>query len=178
MVARLGSFSKSLGPGLRLGWMTGGAPLVQSIVDSGLLDSGGGTNHYTALVVAALCAAGDYDAHLVTLRNSYRARRDTLVAALREYLPQASVRAPGGGFFVWVDLPEDTPSRALLPYAEAAGMSFIPGANSHLDGGGQSGLRLALSLYPPAELAEAARRLGLAARDFPGRTALSDGLAH
>jgi len=166
VVARLGSFSKSLGPGLRLGWMTGGAPLVQSIVDSGLLDSGGGNNHYTALVVAALCAAGDYDAHLLTLRASYRARREALVSALQQHLPAAQVRAPKGGFFVWVELPADTSSRDLLPYAEAAGMSFIPGSNFCLDGGGQNSLRLALSLYPPAEMAEAARRLGLAARNF------------
>jgi DNA-binding transcriptional MocR family regulator len=166
VVARLGSFSKSLGPGLRLGWMTGGAPLVQSIVNGGLLDSGGGNNHYTALVVTALCAAGDYDAHLLTLRGSYRARREALVGALQQHLPAAQVRAPKGGFFVWVELPADTPSRDLLPYAEAAGVSFIPGSNFYLDGGGQNSLRLALSLYPPAELAEAARRLGLAAQNF------------
>lgn len=169
VVARLGSFSKSLGPGLRLGWMTGAAELVQSIVDGGLLDSGGGINHYTALVVAALCAAGDYDSHLVTLRDSYRARRDVLVAALRQHLPAGCrVRSPGGGFFVWVDLPKGVPSRAVLPHAEAAGMSFIPGANFHLDSGGQSSLRLALSLYPPADLAEAARRLGAAVAGMPG----------
>ena len=169
VVARLGSFSKTLGPGLRLGWMTGGAELVQSIVDSGLLDSGGGSNHYTALVVAALCAAGDYDANLVTLRDNYRARRDTLVAALDQYLPSGcTVRAPGGGFFVWVDLPVGMSSQAVLPRAEAAGMSFIPGARFHLDGGGQSSLRLALTLYPPATLAEAARRLGAAVSGRPG----------
>ncbi len=169
VVARLGSFSKTLGPGLRLGWMTGSAELVQGIVDGGLLDSGGGTNHYTALVVAALCAAGDYDANLVRLRDNYRARRDTLVAALRQYLPSGcQVQAPGGGFFVWVDLPAGVDSQALLPPAEAAGMSFIPGSKFHLDGSGHSSLRLALTLYPPQALAEAARRLGAALDSVPG----------
>src|SRR5260221_368529 len=83
-------------------------------------------------VRAPLGAGGCYAPPRPPLRSRPRARRNALVAALREHLPEASVRAPGGGFFVWVDLPEDTPSQALLPYAEAAGMSFIPGANFHL----------------------------------------------
>ena len=168
VVARLGSFSKSLGPGLRLGWLTGGMELVQSLVNGGLLDSGGGANHYTALVVAALCAAGDYEANLVALRHHYRERRDALVSALRQHLPPAcQVRAPGGGFFVWVDLPDAMSSRALLPRAESAGMSFIPGSIFHVDGGGQSSLRLALTLYPPETLAEAARRLAAVVEAMP-----------
>ena len=171
VVARLGSFSKSLGPGLRLGWLTAGPELVQRIVDSGLLDSGGGVNHYTALVVAALCAAGDYDANLLALRHSYRARRDALVTTLRDHLPAGcTVRTPGGGFFVWVELPAGADSRALRPLAERTGVSFLPGAGFHLDGGGQSSLRLAFSLYPPEALAEAAQRLGAAARNYAAAT--------
>jgi 2-aminoadipate transaminase len=65
---------------------------------------------------------------------------------------------------VWVELPAGSNARTLLASAEAAGVSFIPGASFHLDGAGQSALRLAFSLYPPAELAEAARRLGAAAQ--------------
>jgi 2-aminoadipate transaminase len=165
VVARLGSFSKSLGPGLRLGWLTAGRELVTRIVAGGLLDSGGGVNHYTALVVSELAAAGDYDLNLVNLRRAYRERRDTLLAGLREHLPSGwTVRTPGGGFFVWVELPPGADARALVAGAEAAGVSFIPGASFHLDGTGQSALRLAFSLYPPRELAEAARRLGVAAQ--------------
>jgi len=174
VVARLGSFSKSLGPGLRLGWLTAGADLVQDIVESGLLDSGGGVNHYTALVVTALCAAGDYDSNLIALRQGYRARRDALLASLRDHLPPGfTVRPPGGGFFVWVELPTGADSRALLPLAERAGVSFLPGTRFHLDGGGQSALRVAFTLYPPDELAEAAQRLGAAARDYAAATSLS-----
>src|SRR5262249_13034749 len=118
-VARLGSFSKSLGPGLRLGWLTAGRELIDRLINGGLLDSGGGINHYTGLVVAALCASGDYDENLNNLRRSYCQRRDSLVAGLRQHLPaDYQVRAPGGGFFVWVDLPSGGNSRALLPLAE------------------------------------------------------------
>ena len=166
VVARLGSFSKSLGPGLRLGWLTAGPELVQRIVDNGLLDSGGGVNHYTALVVAALCAAGDYDANLISLRQSYRERRDALVTSLRQHLPASwVVRAPAGGFFVWVEPPAGVDSRALLPLALEAGVAFLPGSRFHLDGS-HAGLRLAFCLYSPQTLATAAQRLGVAIRRF------------
>ncbi len=163
VVARLGSFSKSLGPGLRLGWLTAGRELVTRLIEGGLLDSGGGINHYTALVVAELCDAGDYDRNLDHLRGAYRERRDALVSALQAHLPPGcTVYSPGGGFFVWVELPAGADARALLPAAEAAGVSFIPGASFHLDGRGQSALRLAISLHPAERLTDAARRLGAA----------------
>jgi DNA-binding transcriptional MocR family regulator len=156
---------------LRLGWLTAGSDLGARLAGSGLLDCGGGHNHYTALVVAALCAAGDYDEHIAGLRDAYRDRRDTLTESLASALPPGSrVRVPGGGYFVWADLPAGPAGNpcadvdALRPLAEAAGVSFIPGTRFYLDGGGRGQLRLAFSLYPPAELAEAARRLGAALR--------------
>ena len=162
-VARLGAFSKSLAPGLRLGWLTAPAELVRPLADGGLLDSGDNLNHFTALVVAALCAAGDYDRNVADLRAAYRHRRDTLVAALREHLPPGCrVIVPGGGFFVWVELPAGADSAALLPAAEAEGVAYLPGTRFHLDGRGRQALRLAFSYYAPDRLAEAARRLGRA----------------
>ncbi len=159
-VARLGSFAKSLAPGLRLGWLTGGAALVGRIVGCGLLDSGGGVNHFTAMAVAELCAAGLFDAHVERLRAAYRARRNALIQALAEHLPPGCAwTAPGGGYFVWVTLPEGMDAAALLPYAEAAGVAYLPGSRFYLDGGGAGALRLAFSMYPPEELAEGARRL-------------------
>lgn len=164
-VARLGAFSKSLAPGLRLGWLTAPAELVRPLADGGLLDSGGGLNHFTALVVAALCAAGDYDRNVADLRAAYRHRRDTLVAALHEHLPPGCrVVVPGGGFFIWVELPAGVDTAALLPAAEAEGVAYLPGTRFHLDGRGRQALRLAFSYYAPDQLAEAARRLGRALR--------------
>ena len=74
--------------------------------------------------------------------------------------PAAHGRTPGGGFFVWLRLPEGMDAAALLPRAEAAGVSYLPGALFHNRGGGTNTLRLAFSLYDPDELVEAARRLG------------------
>ena len=164
-VLRLGSFAKSLAPGLRLGWINGSAQQVRRLVDGGLRDSGGGVNHLTAMVAGELCTTGGFELYVQRFRNAYRERRNALLAALSEQMPAGcSWQVPAGGFFVWVTLPAGLDATALLPHAEAAGMAFIPGANFHLDGRGSNTLRLAFSLYPPQELAHAAQRLGKAVR--------------
>ena len=162
-VARLGSFAKSLAPGLRLGWLTADAALVRRIVGGGLLDSGGGINHFTALAVAQIGVLGLYDQQVARLRATYCARRDALLGALAEDLPpECAWTKPHGGFFVWVRLPEGMDAAALLPHAEEAGVSYVPGARFHLDGRGANTLRLAFSLYAEDELRDGARRLGRA----------------
>jgi DNA-binding transcriptional MocR family regulator len=160
-VIRLGSFAKSLAPGVRLGWLTGPRSVISRLADGGLLDSGGGTNHFTALVVNEFCHSSEYDRHVAELRAAYTLRRDSLLAALAAYLPPGcSWYRPEGGFFAWVMLPQSLRSVELLPYAEAAGVSFIPGPRFYLNGGGENALRLAFSLYPPALLQEGIARLG------------------
>jgi 2-aminoadipate transaminase len=167
VVARLGSFSKSLAPGLRLGWLTAGRSLVSKLAHSGLLDSGGGINHFTALVVTIVCQSGDYDAQIKHLCSAYRERRDSLLHALESHLPEGcSWKAPAGGFFVWLELPSKTNTAILRSYAESQGVGFMPGNIFHLDDRGKNCLRLAFTLYGPAELEEAARRLGMALRNF------------
>lgn len=161
VVARLGSFSKSLAPGVRLGWLTASPSIIRRLTDGGLLDSGGGINHFTALIVTLLCESGDYDAGVAQFCNTYRARRDALLGALAQALPPTcSWYRPSGGFFTWVILPVGMNSRALLPQAEAAGLSFIPGPKFYLEPRGENTLRLAFSYYPPASLAEAGQILG------------------
>lgn len=165
VVLRMGSFAKSLAPGLRLGWLNGSATQMSRIADSGLRDSGGGVNHFAAMVVASLCESGDFEEQVIYLQNAYRQRRDTLSDALAEFLPpDCSWTKPGGGFFIWVTLPEGMDAAEVLGRAEEAGMAFIPGVKFCLDGGGRRALRLAFSLYPPDQLAEAAQRLGKAIR--------------
>jgi DNA-binding transcriptional MocR family regulator len=168
VVARLGSFAKTLAPGLRVGWLTGGRALVRRLVESGLRDSGGGVNHFAAMTAAEFCANGQFEAHVAGLRAAYRARRDALLTALAASLPAGyDVRVPAGGYFVWVTLPEGLDAAALLSHAEAQGVSYLPGSRFHLDGRGVSALRLAFSFYSEAELAEAGRRLGATLADAP-----------
>ncbi len=161
-VARMGSFAKTLAPGLRLGWLTGHPGIAQAMINGGVRDSGGGTNHFTAMMVAALCDMDLYEPHVAELRQAYRSRRDALLSSLQAHMPDwASWSVPGGGFFVWVRLPEGIDAARWLPQAEAAGVSYIPGAKFHLDGSGANALRLAFSLFPPDTLVEGGRRLGM-----------------
>jgi len=165
VVARLGSFAKSLAPGLRVGWLTANAAMTQRTIGSGVIDSGGGINHFTAMVVAQFCTSGAFDTQVARFRAAYRDRRDALLAGLAAHLPPGcTMTPPGGGFFVWVRLPAGLDADELLPRAEAGGVSYLPGARFHLGGRGANTLRLAFSLYQPAELIEGARRLGAALR--------------
>jgi DNA-binding transcriptional MocR family regulator len=167
VVARMGSFAKSLAPGLRVGWITAEAGFVGRIVDSGVRSSGGGVNHFAAMTAAAFCAEGFFDEQVARLRSAYGLRRDALSGALAEHLPPGCAwQTPGGGFFIWLKLPEGADALALLPRAEANGVTYVPGARFFLDGAGETILRLAFSAYGPDELAEGARRLGQALHDY------------
>ncbi|HSG85351.1 MAG TPA: PLP-dependent aminotransferase family protein [Candidatus Limnocylindrales bacterium] len=162
-VIRLGSFSKTLAPGLRLGWLSADAPTVDRLADGGLLASGGGVNHYVALVVAEHTRSGAYVAGVERLRSALAARRDALVESLREHLPEATFAVPEGGYFVWLRLPGGLDARALAPAAARHAVAYLPGSVFAVDGGGDPAtIRLAFSCYPPADLAEGARRLGAA----------------
>jgi 2-aminoadipate transaminase len=100
------------------------------------------------------------------LRAAYRARRDLLCAALARHLPPGCHwQSPGGGFFVWVQLPEGIGGAELLPAAEAAGVSFVPGSRFCAAGGWSAYIRLAFTLLAPEEMEEGARRLGAALRE-------------
>ena len=165
-VVRLGSFSKTIGPGLRLGYLTADPELARRAASSGVIDSGGGIAHLAALTVAAYVATGVYPAHVEELRRLYGARRDALLAALAEQLPDASWTQPRGGFFTWLTLPGGLDAAALLPAAEARGVSYVPGRHFYATGdGGRRALRLAFTRYAEGDLAEAARRIAAAVRD-------------
>ena len=160
-VIRLGSFSKLLAPGLRVGWLIASSEVVQRCAGSGLMDSGGSISQFTGHVVAAFMELGLFDPHVELLRAAYRARRDLFCAALARYLPDGCQwQAPNGGFFVWVRLPEGMDAETLLPQAEAAGVSYVPGTHFCAGGDGAGFVRLAFTLLSPEELEEGARRLG------------------
>ncbi|WP_250008864.1 PLP-dependent aminotransferase family protein [Actinoplanes sp. M2I2] len=162
-VVRLGSFAKTVAPGLRLGWINASPILVERLARLGYVHSGGGVNHAVALTMASFGASGAYDRHVAGLREAYREQRDALTGALR-------VPAPDGGWFVWLRLPDGVDAEALLPVAEEHGTSFLPGPVFYAGGGaGSEHVRLSFSHLPPAGLAEAAARLTAAIDAAAGR---------
>jgi 2-aminoadipate transaminase len=164
-VIRFGSFSKSLAPGLRVGWMTADADLVIQITKSGVIDSGGGVNQFAAMCAAAFCMDGGYDLQIERFRTAYRARRDALIEALHAHAPALNVRTPGGGFFVWPELPEHVTEQKLLEAAQLRGVAFLPGGRFYTSTAPKRGhARLCFALYAPDVLREAAHKLGQALR--------------
>lgn len=164
VVIRIGSFAKSVAPGLRLGYTTSTSEIATRLATGGLLDSGGGMNHFAATVLSEYAASGDYARQVERFRAAYRDQRDRLLAGLAAHLPEgATWSRPGGGYFVWVELPPGVRAEALLPIAGEHGIAFLPGRRFFLeDGAAPSALRLAFSMYPGAALEEATVRLGAA----------------
>jgi DNA-binding transcriptional MocR family regulator len=167
VVLRAGSFSKSVAPGLRVGYLTAPADEVARMTTSGLLDSGGGTTHFSGTVLAEYAAAGDYAAQVEHFRAAYRERRDALLASLAEHMPDGtSWTRAGGGYFSWVTLPPAVDVAAVAEAASARQMEFIPARAFYVDrSAAPHALRLAFSMYPPDDLAQAGHRLGAAIRD-------------
>ena len=160
-VVRVGSFSKTLAPGLRLGFLTGEPGLTARLAQSGLLDSGGGIGHIPGLVVAVMAESGFYARHVEQLRSAYRERRDGLLRGLMDALPEAvALNRPQGGFFVWLQLPPGYSAARLLELSQSKGASFMPGNAFSLTNGLDACLRLSFSRYGPDQLADAARRIG------------------
>jgi DNA-binding transcriptional MocR family regulator len=168
VVVRLGSFSKSVAPGLRLGWITAAAPFVRQLADRGFVDSGGGVNHSVALGMGEFGASGAYARHVDAVRDRYRQRRDALADAVRDYVDGAEFVVPDGGWFLWLRLPSTVDTEALLGAAERAGVSYLPGARFYVEPPPTVDfLRLSFSMLGTAELLEGARRLGYAVGGQP-----------
>ena len=170
-VVRIGSFAKSVAPGLRLGYVTASAEIATRLATGGLLDSGGGMNHFAATVLAEYAANGDYLRQVERFRAAYRAQRDRLLEGLKAHLPAtASWSRPEGGYFVWVELPAGVGADALLPMAAERGVAFLPGHRFFLDDRAAPGaIRLAFSMYPAQILEEATAHLGEAISQLVAR---------
>ncbi|MBL7257666.1 PLP-dependent aminotransferase family protein [Paractinoplanes lichenicola] len=162
-VISLGSFAKTVAPGLRLGWISATPELVGRLTRIGSVHSGGGVNHTTALTMAEFAGSGAYGKHVALLRERYRTHRDALSDAM-------NADRPDGGWFLWLRLPDGVDAESLLTVAERHGTSFVPGPRFHVDRrGGSDRVRLSFSHLPPAELTEAARRLTVAIRSVLGQ---------
>jgi len=166
-VLRLGSFSKIMAPGLRLGWLVGAPEHIQRCVDCGTSQMGGGANPFTAHLVAACCRAGHLEPHIARLRQVYRQRRDLMLEALERHMPPGvSWTRPGGGFFLWLTLPEGIQAVALQEIVGARGVFFSPGPGFFAAGGGERNLRLAFSFVPPADIERGVATLAQAIREM------------
>ena len=162
-VLSLGSFSKILAPGLRLGWIQAAPTLLQRLTGSGLLDSGGGLNPFTSNVVRAILEQEQLAPHLAHLKVVYRRRAACMDAALQQHLGKnVSYTKPNGGFFFWITLASEAGALALLPAAREHGVAFQPGANFSATRGCQNCLRLSFTFYDEAQIEEGIARLAAA----------------
>ncbi len=165
-VVRLGTFAKSIAPGMRVGFVTADPATISRFAEGGMLDSGGGANHFAGLVVAEYMRSGDYARVVDLLRDAFLERRDQMLRALRAEMPPGTTwTEPAGGYFIWIGLPPGLDAEALLPLAEAGGTSILPGPTFFLARApGAGSIRLAFSRYSPATLGEAVGRLAAAMR--------------
>ncbi|UCC64749.1 MAG: PLP-dependent aminotransferase family protein [Anaerolineae bacterium] len=168
-VLRIGSFSKILAAGLRLGWLIAAPEHIHRFTHCGVLQMGGGANPFVARVVAEYCRAGYLEPHIAQLRQVYRHRRDVTLTALEHHMPEGVTwTRPRGGFFVWLTLPEGMDAGRLREAARQQGVLFVPGAGFFAGGGGERNLRLAFSFVPPDEIEKAVGILGQAIREMGG----------
>jgi 2-aminoadipate transaminase len=162
-ILSLGSFSKILAPGLRLGWVAGSPERLRRFAECGLLDSGGGLAPFGSALARSLLEEDLLGAHVEHLRQVYGQRAQVLGGALKRHLGQrARFLEPRGGFFYWLTFPETVDTRVLLPRAQAERVRFLPGSRFSSSGALGNCLRLSLSYHAAEELEEGARRLGAA----------------
>lgn len=157
-VISLGSFSKLLGPGLRLGWAHAAPALIERLAQHGAIRSGGCLNPLAAHIVYPMLEDGFLLAHVAALREVYGERSRTLTQALREHMPDAKFIAPQGGYFCWVELGGDT--EALLE--RAGNVRFIPGSRCAVERDLRGFARLSFAFYESDELREGVERLAVA----------------
>lgn len=158
-VISLGSFSKITAPGLRLGWVQAAPNRLDPLIHAGLLESGGGLNPFTSAIVQSLIELGLQDECLAHLKAVYHERSAALSAALRQRTPTLSFAEPGGGFFIWLRLPEGRNAQDVLVEARRQQVSFQPGIKFSSSQGLSNYLRLSFAYYDTAELLEGVNRL-------------------
>jgi 2-aminoadipate transaminase len=169
-VIHMGTFSKVLSPGLRLGWIIAPAQLISKLVQA-KQGTDLHTPTFTQMIAYEMARQGFIEEHIPLIRQVYRERRDTMLTALSEYFPaQVTWTRPQGGMFLWATLPEGSDAAKILEEAVEQKVAFVPGTAFHPSGGGENTMRLNFSNASPEKIREGIARLGkVLSREFVKR---------
>ncbi|HKZ15427.1 MAG TPA: PLP-dependent aminotransferase family protein [Solirubrobacterales bacterium] len=154
------SFSKTVSPGVRVGYLIGPSEELAKLSKRAneLYIS---PNMLAESIVLELCTSGALDQNIQFVKGELKARCDALVEALREKIPEAVFVVPQGGYFLWLDLAEGTDTKALLAESKGEGVSFVAGPDFMIEGG-ENSLRLSFAPVPAADAAEGVGRIAAA----------------
>jgi len=161
-VIYMSTFSKTLSPGLRLGWVVAPVEVLKKLVQA---KQGADlhTSTFDQMMAYEVMADGFLDQHVLKIRETYRQRRDAMLAALEEHFPVgATWTHPQGGLFLWVKLPEGVDSLDLINEAVEQKVAFVPGTAFYADGRGHDALRLTFATCSTDQIEEGIKRLGKA----------------
>jgi 2-aminoadipate transaminase len=162
-VVALGTTSKTLMPGLKIGWINGPADMVRRMA---ALKSDGGGSPLTQRIAASLFTSGRAATIMAEVTETMRRHRDAMAAAFARHFPEARFNLPQGGYFLWVELPEGADSDAFAAHAAKFGVSVFSGRLSYAGEPRTNYLRLSYSFCSPAEIDTGVKKLGEAFRDF------------
>jgi 2-aminoadipate transaminase len=164
-VVYIGTFSKILSPGIRIGWVVAPPPVLEKI-GLGKQAADLCTSTLTQYFVREYFAEGRWRDYVDSLLGIYRSRRDAMLEALARHFPeQAEWTHPEGGLFVWATLPDYIDTTDLLAKALRENVAFVPGRAAYIDERGGSSMRLNFSGSPEEELTEGVRRIGRVVRE-------------
>ncbi|MFH1070263.1 MAG: PLP-dependent aminotransferase family protein, partial [Candidatus Glassbacteria bacterium] len=165
-VIRVGTFSKILSPGIRLGWILGPGEVLARC-ETAKQGEDACSSSYSQVLAASYLAAGCVEGYTARMRKIYSEKCRLMLSCLEREMPVGvSWSIPAGGFFTWVALPEHQDSEELFRRAIEKKVAFVIGAPFHVDGGGRNKLRLAFSNSSREQIEEGIRRLGAAAREM------------
>lgn len=157
-VIYLGSFSKTFAPGYRVGWAVAPHAVREKLVlasESAILCP----SNASQLAIRTYLEHADWQGQIKKFREQYRERRDAMISALEEHIPEASWNVPEGGFYVWLTLPEGLDAKSMLPRAVTARVAYVPGTAFYYDGSGARHMRLSYCYPTPERIREGVRRL-------------------
>ena len=159
-VIHASSFSKSVSPGVRVGYLVGPEEQIATLAKRAN-ETYISPNMLAESIVFELCRSGGLDENVKKVNAALCERRDALVKALGEHIPEARFVVPEGGYFLWLDLNDDVDTTALLTEAKEEGVTFVAGPDFMMEGGGSS-LRLSFAPVPAGDIDEGIRRLAAA----------------